>query len=164
MGRFVNLDAFVSTGVSFGGFNMFAYCNNNAVNAIDSTGTDAIILQYHDAAKYMGHTSLLIQDASYCWWYFYWGSSKGFWETLTGSVDAFMIYTPIGYLHYGYDLSNLDDVIAALKERENGNPTEISYHKGLTGVKYFEGDFTNSHYYILSLISKKQERKRTVFG
>ena len=118
LGRFINLDGFVSTGTGFLGYNMFAYCENNPVNAIDSTGTDAILLQYHDAAKHMGHTGLLVQDSQYCWYYFYWGSSEGFLKTLTGSVDAFMIYTPVGYLHYGYNLSNLDDVIAALKERE----------------------------------------------
>ncbi|MBE6686970.1 MAG: RHS repeat-associated core domain-containing protein, partial [Ruminococcaceae bacterium] len=38
VGRFVNLDAFVSTGTGFGGFNMFAYCNNNPVMYVDPTG------------------------------------------------------------------------------------------------------------------------------
>ncbi len=38
MGRFLNADVFVSTGQGFGGNNMFAYCNNNPVNAVDSSG------------------------------------------------------------------------------------------------------------------------------
>ena len=36
--RFINADKFVSTGQKTTGFNMFAYCNNNPVNFIDSSG------------------------------------------------------------------------------------------------------------------------------
>ena len=39
VGRFVNLDGFVSTGTGFSGFNMFAYCNNNPVMYVDDLGT-----------------------------------------------------------------------------------------------------------------------------
>ena len=45
VGRFLNTDAFVSTGAGFLGFNMFAYCNNNPVDLSDSNGgrpTDAL--------------------------------------------------------------------------------------------------------------------------
>ena len=38
VGRFVNLDGFVSTGAGFSGFNMFAYCNNNPVMYVDYSG------------------------------------------------------------------------------------------------------------------------------
>ena len=38
LGRFINLDGFISTGTGFLGFNMFAYCENNPVNRIDYTG------------------------------------------------------------------------------------------------------------------------------
>ncbi|MCL2843659.1 MAG: hypothetical protein FWE28_09450, partial [Oscillospiraceae bacterium] len=38
IGRFLNWDGFVSTGQSFLGLNMFAYCLNNPVNMIDPTG------------------------------------------------------------------------------------------------------------------------------
>lgn len=37
-GRFINADTFVSTGQGILGNNMFAYCNNNPVNMLDSTG------------------------------------------------------------------------------------------------------------------------------
>ena len=37
-GRFINADRYVSTGQGMLGYNMFAYCGNNPVNRIDSTG------------------------------------------------------------------------------------------------------------------------------
>ena len=39
MGRFLNADAFTSTGQGFVGNNMFAYCLNNPVKYCDKTGT-----------------------------------------------------------------------------------------------------------------------------
>jgi len=36
--RFINADAYISTGHSIAGYNMFAYCNNNPVNMADATG------------------------------------------------------------------------------------------------------------------------------
>ena len=38
IGRFINADGFVSTGQSFLGYNMFAYCSNNPVMLSDPTG------------------------------------------------------------------------------------------------------------------------------
>ena len=42
MGRFINADAFASTGQGLLGNNMFAYCNNNAVNFKDPDGKEPI--------------------------------------------------------------------------------------------------------------------------
>lgn len=39
MGRFINADAFASTGQGLLGNNMFAYCNNNPICRIDATGS-----------------------------------------------------------------------------------------------------------------------------
>ena len=39
MGRFINADAFATTGQGLLGNNMFAYCNNNPVNTLDTSGT-----------------------------------------------------------------------------------------------------------------------------
>ena len=39
IGRFINADAFVSTGQGITGYNMFAYCGNNPVLYKDTTGT-----------------------------------------------------------------------------------------------------------------------------
>ena len=38
IGRFVSADSFASTGQSFLGYNMFAYCNNDPINYVDPTG------------------------------------------------------------------------------------------------------------------------------
>ncbi len=40
IGRFINADAFVSTGQGLLGNNMFAYCGNNPVRYVDSSGRD----------------------------------------------------------------------------------------------------------------------------
>ena len=37
--RFINEDVFISTGAGFIGYNMYAYCNNNPVNMVDSEGS-----------------------------------------------------------------------------------------------------------------------------
>ena len=39
LGRFINTDAYTSTGQGLLGHNMFAYCGNNPVSRIDATGT-----------------------------------------------------------------------------------------------------------------------------
>lgn len=38
IGRFINADAFASTGQSILGYNMFAYCNNNPICFVDELG------------------------------------------------------------------------------------------------------------------------------
>jgi len=38
IGRFINADAYISTGQGFLGYNMFAYCLNNPVNMVDPDG------------------------------------------------------------------------------------------------------------------------------
>ena len=42
IGRFINADAYASTGQGILGNNMFAYCGNNPVNRVDTTGTISI--------------------------------------------------------------------------------------------------------------------------
>ena len=37
-GRFLNADGYVNTGMGLLGYNMYAYCSNNPVNRVDSTG------------------------------------------------------------------------------------------------------------------------------
>ena len=57
IGRFINADAFVSTGQGVLGNNMFAYCGNNPVNNVDPLGTcyyNAKGQWCHDNWEYLG--------------------------------------------------------------------------------------------------------------
>ena len=47
-GRFINADALVSTGQGIIGNNMFAYCNNNSVNAKDPDGHALMYVSFRD--------------------------------------------------------------------------------------------------------------------
>jgi RHS repeat-associated protein len=39
IGRFINAESYASTGQSFTGYNMFAYCNSNPINLVDQAGS-----------------------------------------------------------------------------------------------------------------------------
>ena len=51
--RFVNADGYASTGQGFLGWNMFAYCSDNPINCIDSTGR-----------AWWGNNTVMISDAT----------------------------------------------------------------------------------------------------
>lgn len=54
LGRFLNADAFTSTGQGILGNNMFAYCGNNPVNRVDPTGHAFMQMRFDlDGALYM---------------------------------------------------------------------------------------------------------------
>lgn len=76
-GRFLNADVYCNTesGTPLS-TNMFAYCENNAINKSDDEGKDAWWIQSPNSANGSGHTSLLLQEKSGYWWYFYWGPSS----------------------------------------------------------------------------------------
>lgn len=76
-GRFLNADVYCDTesGTPLS-TNMFAYCENNAINKSDDEGKDAWWIQSPNSANGSGHTSLLLQEKSGYWWYFYWGPSS----------------------------------------------------------------------------------------
>lgn len=73
-GRFLNADVYADTqsGTPLS-TNMFAYCENNAINKSDDEGKDAWWIQSPNSANGKGHTSLLLKEKSGYWWYFYWG-------------------------------------------------------------------------------------------
>ena len=60
-GRFINADAFITTGQGFAGNNMFAYCNNNPVNYVDSSGK----YSYSFASDYAGWIGQLFGEWLY---------------------------------------------------------------------------------------------------
>jgi len=71
MGRFLNADAFPTTGQGFVGNNMFAYCLNNPIIYKDDCGHAAMLLLDKDT---VGHIGALVQDEAGDWWHFYWGT------------------------------------------------------------------------------------------
>ena len=72
IGRFLNADAFASTGQGLIGNNMFAYCLNNPVNMVDHEGTDAILVIHYVLGQggliIVGHALLYIQDSNGDWY------------------------------------------------------------------------------------------------
>ena len=99
--RFINADAYVSTGQGVAGYNMFAYCNNNPVNMQDPQGEIAIttiilissivvgcLVAAHTAAtsyKYTGEVDVM--------------------NTITAGVSAFALCYTLGTSAYGLYVS-----------------------------------------------------------
>ena len=82
--RFINADGQLNKD-SANGFNQFAYCNNNSVNLIDLTGTDAIVLVDTDS---LGHIGALVEDINGNWWHFYWGACNSSSSSSSSSIFA----------------------------------------------------------------------------
>jgi len=60
IGRFINADVYTSTGQGFGGYNMFAYCQNNPVMYTDSSGE---FFKYYDEYNSPGGASILYESS-----------------------------------------------------------------------------------------------------
>ncbi len=76
--RFINADIYCDTlsGNPFSS-NMFAYCENTPLYKIDKYGMDAVWIQsLKSIHQLVGHSSLLFQDSSNFWWYFYWSGKS----------------------------------------------------------------------------------------
>ena len=118
VGRFLNADAFASTGQGLLGCNMFAYCLNNPANALDPAGEDAIWLQdtNNRVAGILGHTGLLIQDENGTWYYFNWTN---------GSCSFYKVDPK------QYDYTSIESLM-----KIDGNRYDATI--------YFEGDFSGS--------------------
>ena len=58
IGRFINADRYISTGVGILGYNMFAYCNNNPIRFVDYSG-ECVEAFLDDADDALGFLELL---------------------------------------------------------------------------------------------------------
>ena len=173
-GRFLNADVYCNTGNSVLSTNMFTYCNNNPVNQVDPEGTDAMWLQFSDAVKGLGHTSLLVRDKSNVWWYLYWGPKHvilrpcGTSNFSLSEINAYLIagFDPRPHHnYYVYSYNGIDDdKISNLNpngKEINGKAVRLTgdenyYYKMYDGqIKkclYINGDFHKSYDFILRLI------------
>ena len=141
-GRFLNADIYADTqsGTPLS-TNMFAYCENNAINKSDSEGKDAwwiqapnsVILPIKQVPLYhAGHTSLLIQEKAGYWWYFYWGPS---------SIQLLFLGTTT--------LKSINKKITNILNRYNREFGLAIINEDIyTQSIRFKGDFTGSLYYI----------------
>ena len=149
-GRFINADIYCDTMSSIFGTNMFTYCNNDPVNQIDPEGMDAIWLQNPDAVDILfwkaGHTSIMLQDATNCWWYLYWGNTD-------------VIFRPCG--SDSFSLEALNAYLRGFDPRPHHNYYVKSYDIGGTYTKsiYFYGCFYDSFLYVFGRLSHLANRK-----
>ena len=149
-GRFINADVYCDTMSSIFGTNMFTYCNNNSVNQVDPEGMDAIWLQNPDAVDILfwkaGHTSIMLQDATNCWWYLYWGNTD-------------VIFRPCG--SDSFSLEALNAYLRGFDPRPHHNYYVKSYDIGGTYTKsiYFYGCFYDSFLYVFGRLSHLANRK-----
>ena len=66
--RFVNADSYAGTGQGLIGYNMYAYCNNNAVNYKDSLGNEAVtitVVTIAGAAFVVAVLAAVVKDCCY---------------------------------------------------------------------------------------------------
>ena len=133
--------------------NLFMYCNNCSTMFFDPYGEDAILLLYAKSAKKLGHLSVMVQDKSGNWFYFYWGANNtSSRATLFGGYVK--SYYKFDYLYakgsrpwVGY----FSNIKTFLMNRDLFNPSNIKYSNGLTHALYIKGDFSLScTYYSVS--------------
>ena len=124
------------------GDNWYVYCGNNPVNAIDPWGLDAIVLTTSTSSVYFNaHTSVLVQDSSNVWYYFYWGNK-----------NTVLLEVPSD------KLTDLDTFNAWLIENgagKAGEKTDKPLHDSsdnYTTATYIEGNFNDSIDYFLKQI------------
>lgn len=147
-GRFLNADVYADTqsGTPLS-TNMFAYCENNAINKSDDEGKDAWWIQSPNSVPLIlgnaGHTSLLLKEKSGYWWYFYWGDR---------SVQLLFIET-----------SSLREITGKVRDQINYYNRNYSnkfgklyYYENYTQAIQFSGHFENSIKEIKKFISNNQ--------
>jgi RHS repeat-associated protein len=160
--RFINPDAYVSTGQGIIGHNMFAYCNNNPANKEDSYGEDAIWIQEGNSAGGFGHSGLLVQDSNGKWFYFYWGPIKEKEKNIPFLIlgvqnGAYLIPCDRikGDLHYTANV--VETVLGAFVEYNTNHKKEKKENRAflITSTYYFSGDYTATYNYCKKISSER---------
>ena len=140
--RFINADKFASTGQGIIGYNMFAYCLNNPVNRVDSTGNDAIWIQEEESAGGFGHSGLISQDENGDWYYFFWGPK---YNILALRLKNGTTSAPVFYKLNtdGCDMTTTEGVIKAVDQTFKDDKTK-NRSSLITDTYYFYGDYTKT--------------------
>ena len=105
---------------------MFAYCNNNPVNMVDSKGNDAVVL-YDES--YYGHNGMLVQDEDGNWWHYYWGAAPG----KPRKLAEYLL--PVPSISFCEPFEG-EVTLKAINEGAS--------YKGYTDLIYLEGDYSKS--------------------
>ncbi len=144
-GRFLNADVYCDTesGTPLS-TNMFAYCENNAINKSDDEGKDAWWIQDSKAVGGLGHTSLLLQERSGRWWYFYWGDQ---------SIKLIYVGAPT--------LNSLNNYLNSHYHYTSKFGRQKYYDTRYDGVISFKGNFNNSLKYVYNSLMKTKKLKNT---
>lgn len=131
-GCFINADSPEYTDTYSGSplsTNMFAYCENNAINSIDPSGTDAVLLFQTDAVGIFGHAALIYQYKG-SWYYF----SVAYKEQ---NSDMIIDFVKLGKSLNAKKIKSINNAIK--------NNSKVKYKVKYTGTFYVKGNFKKSY-------------------
>ena len=156
VGRFINADAFVATGQSLLGYNIFAYCGNNPVIRIDPNGLDyravgaGIQLELTVGCYTVGFEIILYWDDTVCGgggWivavYSYDGLSLDMTDPLLGSIIAILLDNA-GVLMTGTEEA-VNSLIDAIEGKVSGSVSAVLIfgNEDYTSPDSYDGPFTS---------------------
>ena len=144
---------------------MFAYCNNNPVNMVDTGGGDAVWIQEERSAGFAGHTGLMVQDADGRWWYFYWGPDDSD-KLKLGETVSIVSGNPAtnGCFLVPVDttsdsLKSLDGVKDAVTNTiSNSEYGSSDRYNNISGSIYLTGDYSATFDYLSQLVGNRNSR------
>ena len=127
MGKFINADAYASTGQNILGNNMFAYCLNNPINGSDPCGTCFHRWDFwNDCEKCGGET--FGEKMS---------QVRSTWDKITRPVVDVIDNTLYRISHMDWEQVAKDSLVAAVADGAAGAVT--GYVSGMWGVPFTDG-------------------------
>lgn len=148
-GRFINADDSDYTDTDSGSplsTNMFAYCENNAVNLVDYFGEDAALLFKKDSPPFVGHAAMIVQFHG-GWYYFSVANSeRNIFDKKFGRMKIAYAFLN-AQINSKFTVKQINDRID--KQKPEGG-------SGYTSVFYFKGNFEASFWYFWGIKCKPQ--------